>query len=180
MSQQDQIFACRGHTEKASAAHMKAGGNEWDTVMSLHKWFKHLDRVLLIDDLADKARFLASCCLTFAHNNTTCSRHAERSVFTAGPASITKECAQDVQPCSSDLYTPFMYCMYSTLCASSIKYSHCMACVRMLVSQHHQTLPNREAFVACSLCAWPRFSPIPISRSLFHSPPDSLPDLLTP
>lgn len=34
---------------------MKAGGNEWDTVMSLHKWFKHLDRVLLIDDLADKA-----------------------------------------------------------------------------------------------------------------------------
>lgn len=33
---------------------MEAGGNEWDTVKPLHKWFKHMDRVLLIDDVADK------------------------------------------------------------------------------------------------------------------------------
>ena len=55
MTKQGQMLACRGHTEMASAAHMEAGGNEWDTVKPLHKWFKHLDRVLLIDDVADKA-----------------------------------------------------------------------------------------------------------------------------
>lgn len=41
---------CRAHTEKASADHIAAGGKEWDTIKPLHKWFKHLDRVLLMDD----------------------------------------------------------------------------------------------------------------------------------
>lgn len=39
---------------KASASHVAAGGKEWDTVKPLHKWFKHLDRVLLMDDDAYK------------------------------------------------------------------------------------------------------------------------------
>lgn len=45
----------RSHTVKASASHVAAGGKEWDTVKPLHKWFKHLDRVLLMDDDAYKA-----------------------------------------------------------------------------------------------------------------------------
>ena len=45
---------CRGHTGKASDEHVKAGGKEWDTCKPLHKWFKHLHRVLLMDDDAYK------------------------------------------------------------------------------------------------------------------------------
>ena len=41
---------CRSHTEKVSADHVEAGGKEWDTVKPLHKWFKHMHRVLLMDD----------------------------------------------------------------------------------------------------------------------------------
>lgn len=55
---------CRGHTVKASASHMASGGKEWDTVKPLHKWFRHVDRVLLMDDDAykvpdDKAGFVS-------------------------------------------------------------------------------------------------------------------------
>ncbi|KAL0018993.1 hypothetical protein WJX79_001369 [Trebouxia sp. C0005] len=45
----------RSHTEKVSADHVKGGGKEWDTVKPLHKWFKHMHRVLLMDDDAYKA-----------------------------------------------------------------------------------------------------------------------------
>ncbi|KAL3138341.1 hypothetical protein ABBQ32_006145 [Trebouxia sp. C0010 RCD-2024] len=45
----------RGHTAKASEEHVKAGGNKWDTCKPLHRWFKHLHRVLLMDDDAYKA-----------------------------------------------------------------------------------------------------------------------------
>ncbi|DBA99939.1 TPA: hypothetical protein ACH3X1_013819 [Trebouxia sp. C0004] len=45
----------RSHTQKVSAGHVKAGGKEWDTVKPLHKWFKHMHRVLLMDDDAYKA-----------------------------------------------------------------------------------------------------------------------------
>jgi hypothetical protein len=45
---------CRSHTEKVSADHVEAGGKEWDTVKPLHKWFKHMHRVLLMDDDAYK------------------------------------------------------------------------------------------------------------------------------
>ncbi|KAL0051579.1 hypothetical protein WJX82_010299 [Trebouxia sp. C0006] len=45
----------RSHTEKVSAEHVKGGGKEWDTVKPLHKWFKHMHRVLLMDDDAYKA-----------------------------------------------------------------------------------------------------------------------------
>lgn len=44
----------RSHTEKVSADHVKGGGKEWDTVKPLHKWFKHMHRVLLMDDDAYK------------------------------------------------------------------------------------------------------------------------------
>ena len=37
VSKQGQIFACKGRTQKAPAAHMEAGGNERDTVKPLHK-----------------------------------------------------------------------------------------------------------------------------------------------
>ncbi len=45
---------CRSHTEKVSAEHVIEGGKEWDTVKPLHKWFKHMHRVLLMDDDAYK------------------------------------------------------------------------------------------------------------------------------
>lgn len=51
-------ICCRGHTGKASAEHVKAGGNAWDTCKPLHKWFKHLHRVLLMDDDAYKVMLL--------------------------------------------------------------------------------------------------------------------------
>ena len=50
-----EIEVCyRSHTEKVSADHVKGGGKEWDTVKPLHKWFKHMHRVLLMDDDAYK------------------------------------------------------------------------------------------------------------------------------
>ena len=51
-------IGCRSHTEKVSAEHVKGGGKEWDTVKPLHKWFKHMHRVLLMDDDAYKVSTL--------------------------------------------------------------------------------------------------------------------------
>ena len=34
--------------------HVQRGGKEWDTCKPLHKWFKHMHRVLLMDDDAYK------------------------------------------------------------------------------------------------------------------------------
>ena len=91
LSKQQQACAYTGHTEKASAAHMEAGGNEWDTVKPLHKWFKHLDRVLLIDDVADKVMQVMLVCMHVAVkviiNKAVHSQHAE-GTFTFGSASI--------------------------------------------------------------------------------------------
>ncbi len=50
----------RGHTEAAPDSHIKGGGNTWDTVKPLNKWFKDLSRVFLVDDDAYKVR---SCAL---------------------------------------------------------------------------------------------------------------------
>ena len=40
----------RGHTKEVSMAHIEGGGNTWDTVKPLAKWFKRVHRVLLCDD----------------------------------------------------------------------------------------------------------------------------------
>ena len=53
--------ACRDHTDKVSASHIAAGGKEWDTIKPLHKWFKHLHRVLLMDDDAYKVSTVVPC-----------------------------------------------------------------------------------------------------------------------
>lgn len=45
----------RVHTEPAPQTHMAAGGKAWDTVKPLHKYFKNLHRVILMDDDAYKA-----------------------------------------------------------------------------------------------------------------------------
>ena len=42
---------------------MASGGKDWDTVKPLYKWFKHLHRVLLMDDDAYKAGCTAPCFL---------------------------------------------------------------------------------------------------------------------
>lgn len=57
-------MCCRGHTGKASAQHVKAGGNAWDTCKPLHKWFKYLHRVLLMDDDAYKVMLVRHKCAT--------------------------------------------------------------------------------------------------------------------
>lgn len=57
LKQQSKVYAVchyRGHTIEAGAAHVTRGGKDWDTVKPLHKWFKHLHRVLLMDDDAYK------------------------------------------------------------------------------------------------------------------------------
>ncbi|KAL0046319.1 hypothetical protein WJX82_009128 [Trebouxia sp. C0006] len=45
----------RGHAAKAAGSLIEPGRKAWDTVKPLHKWFKHLHRVLLLDDDAGKA-----------------------------------------------------------------------------------------------------------------------------
>ncbi|BDA48138.1 probable bifunctional polynucleotide phosphatase/kinase at N-terminal half [Coccomyxa sp. Obi] len=45
----------RSHTEAAPDLHVLGGGNKWDTVKPLNKWFKDLSRVFLVDDDAYKA-----------------------------------------------------------------------------------------------------------------------------
>eukprot|EP00884_Botryococcus_braunii_P016520 jgi/Botrbrau1/3551/Bobra.0078s0008.1 len=49
------LILCRHHTVPAPSHHIQAGGNHWDTCKPLHKWFRGLHRVLLIDDDAYKA-----------------------------------------------------------------------------------------------------------------------------
>jgi hypothetical protein len=48
------LILSRRHTIAAPSGHMDGGGNAWDTVKPLHKWFKHLNRVILVDDDAYK------------------------------------------------------------------------------------------------------------------------------
>jgi hypothetical protein len=38
--------------------HAANGGKAWDTVKPLSKWFRHMDRVVLVDDDAFKVLFL--------------------------------------------------------------------------------------------------------------------------
>lgn len=49
-----QLLVCRGHAAKAAGSLIEPGRKAWDTVKPLHKWFKHLHRVLLLDDDAGK------------------------------------------------------------------------------------------------------------------------------
>ncbi len=49
----------RGHTEAAPDSHITGGGNTWDTVKPLNKWFKDLSRVFLVDDDAYKVHICA-------------------------------------------------------------------------------------------------------------------------
>ena len=89
------MLLCRGHSQEAAASHVAAGGKDWDTVKPLHKWFKHLHRVLLMDDDAYKAGYTESCflsntaadvCMTYTavllclmlHSDATrCFRHVD-------------------------------------------------------------------------------------------------------
>lgn len=79
-SSQHGCICCRGHTGKASPEHVKAGGNAWDTCKPLHKWFKHLHRVLLMDDDAYKVMllltqmcYMSSSLHVHVHRNITIS-----------------------------------------------------------------------------------------------------------
>ncbi|GLC33747.1 hypothetical protein PLESTB_000111500 [Pleodorina starrii] len=45
----------REHTQPAPAGHLDAGGNAWDTLKPLGRYFSRLDRVLLVDDDAYKS-----------------------------------------------------------------------------------------------------------------------------
>ena len=48
--QNPELILHRGHCQLAPPEHVKKGGKEWDTVKPLQKFFKHMDRVLLVDD----------------------------------------------------------------------------------------------------------------------------------
>ena len=62
----------RGHTKEVSTAHIEGGGNTWDTVKPLAKWFKRVHRVLLCDDDDYKVSCLATVCPR-RHQYTRCS-----------------------------------------------------------------------------------------------------------
>ena len=67
---------CRSHTEKVSAEHVKGGGKEWDTVKPLNKWFKHMHRVLLMDDDAYKVPTLCQLGCDCMSAYVTCAASA--------------------------------------------------------------------------------------------------------
>lgn len=48
------LILSRRHTIAAPDHHVQGGGNAWDTVKPLHRWFKYLHRVILVDDDAYK------------------------------------------------------------------------------------------------------------------------------
>ena len=50
------LVLCRTHTMLASAAHVAAGGKEWDTVKPLRPYFSRLHRTILVDDDRCSAR----------------------------------------------------------------------------------------------------------------------------
>lgn len=56
-----ELVLFRDHTLPAPAAHVKAGGNFWDTCKPLTKWFSRLHRTLLFDDDAYKVRCCQTC-----------------------------------------------------------------------------------------------------------------------
>ena len=76
---------CRSHTEKVSAEHVKGGGKEWDTVKPLHKWFKHMHRVLLMDDDAYKVPTLphlgCTCTSAYLKCAASATEHNNKNVF---------------------------------------------------------------------------------------------------
>lgn len=51
----------------APKSHVKNGGKAWDTVKPLHKWFKDLSRVLLVDDDSYKVLSVALAYCMHAH-----------------------------------------------------------------------------------------------------------------
>ena len=51
-----ELVLSREHTDPAPASHIEAGGNEWDTVKPLAKWFRCRHRTLLFDDDTYKVR----------------------------------------------------------------------------------------------------------------------------
>ena len=51
-----ELVLFRDHTNPAPASHVKSGGNYWDTVKPLGKWFRRAHRTLLFDDDAFKVQ----------------------------------------------------------------------------------------------------------------------------
>ena len=44
----------RAHTVAAPKHHVESGGNAWDTVKPLYRWFSDVSRVIIVDDDAYK------------------------------------------------------------------------------------------------------------------------------
>ena len=44
------LVLCRSHTDPAPAEHVRAGGDPWDTVKPLSRYFPDIRRVILVDD----------------------------------------------------------------------------------------------------------------------------------
>lgn len=44
------LVLCRSHTDPAPPEHVAAGGDPWDTVKPLARYFPNLRRVILVDD----------------------------------------------------------------------------------------------------------------------------------
>jgi hypothetical protein len=60
------LVLCRTHTMLASAAHVAAGGKEWDTVKPLRPYFSRMHRTILVDDDRCRGRGPARCLLFWA------------------------------------------------------------------------------------------------------------------
>ena len=57
----ERLILHRGHTQEASAEHKAGGGEEWDTVKPLGRYFAQLHRLLLVDDDAYKVWLVLVC-----------------------------------------------------------------------------------------------------------------------